>query len=183
MIDKSNFNIENIKNIEFFQSERVDIELINKKTKRNKRQNNLNIFILILLGIQSQHLAGCPSGLRGQTQVLMYSYSWVQIPHQSYFFFHLLEHHISALRQHLLLQIQQHLLTLYTLYRIIIIIYTFIWILFYRLFQFVKRHILQSHLFIFIFSFPTILFYLFLRHFCLFQKWVGKKRNEWEFFQ
>ena len=34
MIDKSNFNIENIKNIEFFQSERVDIELINKKKIR-----------------------------------------------------------------------------------------------------------------------------------------------------
>ena len=34
MIDKSNFNIENLKNIEFFQSERVDIEFINKKKIR-----------------------------------------------------------------------------------------------------------------------------------------------------
>ena len=34
MIDKSNFNIENIKKIEFFLSERIDIEFINKKKIR-----------------------------------------------------------------------------------------------------------------------------------------------------
>ena len=51
MIDKSNFNIENIKNIEFFQSERVDIELINKKKIRfpiNYTVDNFNFALKIL---------------------------------------------------------------------------------------------------------------------------------------
>ena len=51
MIDKSNFNIENIKNIEFFQSERVDIELINKKKIRfpiNYTVDNFNFALKLL---------------------------------------------------------------------------------------------------------------------------------------
>jgi len=51
MIDKSNFNIENIKNIEFFQSERVDIEFINKKKIRfpiNYTVDNFNFALKLL---------------------------------------------------------------------------------------------------------------------------------------
>ena len=51
MIDKSNFNTENIKNIEFFQSERVDIELINKKKIRfpiNYTVDNFNFALKLL---------------------------------------------------------------------------------------------------------------------------------------
>ena len=51
MIDKSNFNIENIKNIEFFQSERVDIELINKKKIKfpiNYTVDNFNFALKLL---------------------------------------------------------------------------------------------------------------------------------------
>ena len=51
MIDKSNFNIENIKTIEFFQSERVDIELINKKKIRfpiNYTVDNFNFALKLL---------------------------------------------------------------------------------------------------------------------------------------
>ena len=45
MIDKSNFDLENIKKIEFFQSERIDIEFKNKKKIRfpiNYTVDNLN---------------------------------------------------------------------------------------------------------------------------------------------
>ena len=51
MIDKSNFNIENIKNIEFFRSERVDIEFINKKKIRfpvNYTVDNFNFALKLL---------------------------------------------------------------------------------------------------------------------------------------
>ena len=51
MIDKSNFNTENIKNIEFFQSERVDIEFINKKKIRfpiNYTVDNFNFALKLL---------------------------------------------------------------------------------------------------------------------------------------
>ena len=51
MINKSNFNIENIKNIEFFQSERVDIEFINKKKIRfpiNYTVDNFNFALKLL---------------------------------------------------------------------------------------------------------------------------------------
>ena len=51
MIDKSNFNVENIKNIEFFQSERVDIELLNKKKIRfpiNYTVDNFNFALKLL---------------------------------------------------------------------------------------------------------------------------------------
>ena len=37
-----------------------------------------NNLVLFLSAIYDKHL--CPSGLRGSTQVRMYSYSWVQIP-------------------------------------------------------------------------------------------------------
>ena len=47
----SNFNTENIKNIEFFQSERVDIELLNKKKIRfpiNYTVDNFNFALKLL---------------------------------------------------------------------------------------------------------------------------------------
>ena len=49
--NERSFNIENIKNIEFFQSERVDIELINKKKIRfpiNYTVDNFNFALKIL---------------------------------------------------------------------------------------------------------------------------------------
>ena len=51
MIDKSNFNIENIKKIHFFLSERIDIELKNKKKIRfpiNYTIDNLNFALKLL---------------------------------------------------------------------------------------------------------------------------------------
>ena len=51
MIDKSNFNIENIKKIEFFLSERIDIEFINKKKIRfpiNYTIDNFNFALKLL---------------------------------------------------------------------------------------------------------------------------------------
>ena len=51
MIDKSNFNIENIKKIEFFLSERIDIELINKKKIKfpiNYTIDNFNFALKLL---------------------------------------------------------------------------------------------------------------------------------------
>ena len=51
MIDKSNFNIENIKKIEFFLSDRIDIELKNKKKIRfpiNYTIDNLNFALRLL---------------------------------------------------------------------------------------------------------------------------------------
>ena len=51
MIDKSNFDIENIKKIEFFQSDRIDIELKNKKKIRfpiNYTVDNLNFALKLL---------------------------------------------------------------------------------------------------------------------------------------
>ncbi len=51
MIDKSNFDIENIKEIEFFQSERIDIEFKNEKKIRfpiNYTVDNLNFALKLL---------------------------------------------------------------------------------------------------------------------------------------
>tara|TARA_B100000963_G_scaffold288406_1_gene257699 strand:- start:322 stop:906 length:585 start_codon:yes stop_codon:yes gene_type:complete len=51
MIDKSNFKIENIKKIEFFLSDRIDIELKNKKKIRfpiNYTIDNLNFALRLL---------------------------------------------------------------------------------------------------------------------------------------
>ena len=51
MIDKSNFDLENIDKIEFFQSERIDIELINKKKIRfpiNYTVDNFNFALKLL---------------------------------------------------------------------------------------------------------------------------------------
>ncbi len=51
MIDKSNFNTENIKKIQFFLSERIDIELKNKKKVRfpiNYTIDNLNFALRLL---------------------------------------------------------------------------------------------------------------------------------------
>ena len=51
MIDKSNFNIENIKKIEFFLSERIDIEFKNKKKIRfpiNYTIDNFNFALSLL---------------------------------------------------------------------------------------------------------------------------------------
>ena len=51
MIDKSNFNIENIKKIEFFLSERIDIEFINNKKIRfpiNFTIDNFNFALKLL---------------------------------------------------------------------------------------------------------------------------------------
>ena len=52
MIDKSNLNIENIKKIEFFLSERIDIEFKNKKKIRlpiNYTIDNLNFALRLLV--------------------------------------------------------------------------------------------------------------------------------------
>ena len=51
MIDKSNFHIENIKKIEFFLSDRIDVELKNKKIIRfpmNYTIDNLNFALRLL---------------------------------------------------------------------------------------------------------------------------------------
>ena len=51
MIDKSNFNIENIKKIKFFPSERIDIEFNNKKKIKfpiNYTIDNLNFGLKLL---------------------------------------------------------------------------------------------------------------------------------------
>ena len=48
MIDKSNFDIKNIKKIEFFQSERIDIELKNKKKIRFPTDYTIDNFNFVL---------------------------------------------------------------------------------------------------------------------------------------